>query len=310
MTLQSLFLTLTSFTIFFISPATEAAVFGQDNREEAYFKNGIWTEISRSVAVGVLSTMITPLDSSQVKIDSTNKTDFLCSDEKFFGQPSLSFACTGFLIAPQILVTAGHCAYVNGEISNDTEDRCSVYNWMFDYRSDSNINWKNSPIVSAQNIYRCQKIIYAVMEESAPYRDFAVIRLDRPVIGRTPLKTASSFLLNHEELTMLGHPLGLPLKVTDEASVLQNNPLHESFLTNLDAFEGNSGSPVMNSRGEVVGLLTGGTPSESLFKKIGETCERVNRCDNQGLNCLTSDDSGSFASSEVQRIESVLKYLK
>lgn len=295
----------------FCNASAIAAIFGTDNRNDVGASNPFY-QLGRSVAVGVLSSLRTNLNESSIKLD-TSKADFLCSYERFFEQSSIPYACTGFLVSPQILITAGHCVYVKGDISNDSGERCTVYDWMFDYRSDVRPDWSSSPIVSSKNIYRCKKIIYAVMEESKPYRDFAVILLDRPVLDRQPLELASSQNLMNENISMLGHPLGLPLKATGDGRILKNDRNSESFLTNLDAFEGNSGSPIFNSNKKVVGILVGGTPSPSLYQKPGESCDSTNRCDEVGQNCAVNSDSATNinagAYSEAQRIESILKYL-
>ena len=79
-------------------------------------------------------------------------------------------------------------------------------------------------------------------------------------MGRDPVQLASARPRNGTALTMIGHPKGLRMKV-DSGVVLADKPsswdLSRGFLTNLNAFHGNSGSPVWSSEG-VVGLLTDG----------------------------------------------------
>lgn len=84
--------------------------------------------------------------------------------------------------------------------------------------------------------------------------DFAVVKLDRPVVGKNPLKlrregkTASS-----EPLMVIGHPLGMPKMLADNI-LIRDNSLTYVFKTNADTFSGNSGSPVI---GEISGLVEG-----------------------------------------------------
>src|SRR5690606_11935720 len=78
-------------------------------------------------------------------------------------------------------------------------------------------------------------------------------------------------------LIMLGHPLGLPMKASDNATMtpLDGNRIglfsssydllrriftkQTYYNTNLDSFAGNSGSPVFNANTHVVeGILIGG----------------------------------------------------
>jgi len=57
------------------------------------------------------------------------------------------------------------------------------------------------------------------------------------------------------EVYMIGHPSGLPQKVAVNASVRSLEGA-AYFYTSLDAFQGNSGSPVFDrNTGEVIGIL-------------------------------------------------------
>jgi hypothetical protein len=89
-----------------------------------------------------------------------------------------------------------------------------------------------------------------------------------------------------------------------------------TFVTNLDAFEGNSGSPVLNSHNEVVGILVSGTPMNNLIEDQTAHCYRYNRCDENGSRCLLSDaDSSKLKNfqgvgSDVQRIDRFIQRLR
>ena len=85
-----------------------------------------------------------------------------------------------------------------------------------------------------------------------------MIQLDRKIYNRASLKLSQE--IEHEqELAMIGHPLGLPQKVTDNAKITKIEENKPHFQANLDAFHGNSGSPVFNPKtGEVMGMLTSG----------------------------------------------------
>lgn len=74
--------------------------------------------------------------------------------------------------------------------------------------------------------------------------DFAVIKLDRPVAQVAPLAYRQSRMMGAggENLTVIGHPSGLPLKVAGDASV--RSVLPEFLVANLDTYGGNSGSAV------------------------------------------------------------------
>ena len=57
---------------------------------------------------------------------------------------------------------------------------------------------------------------------------------------------------------MLGYPLGLPMKLTINAGI-SNNDNFSFFYTSLDSFSGNSGAPVFDlSTHRVIGILVSG----------------------------------------------------
>lgn len=296
-------------TSFILQVSIYADIFGLDNRSLVPTFNSI--EQSRSIAVGVINSLWEEKEneSSQLNFD---RLDYMCTDERFYNQASIAYACTGFLVGPDLLVTAGHCATNYREIFNSTENYCESYTWMFDYQVDPSGSFSNN-LVSDEKIYFCKEIIYAVSDEGYPHRDFALIRLDRKVSNRMPLKIARENVKKGESVWMLGHPMGLPLTLTNEAFVLKekssrnnNETLIENyFLTDLDALAGNSGSPVFNELGEVQGVLVGGNPNDTSVFDEQNRCERVNRCDQNGQNCLSgpSDSSGLyFTGSEVQKL--------
>jgi hypothetical protein len=196
-----------------------------------------------------------------------------------------------------------------GESRNETEVYCKGFSWLFDYTEDI-----NPQSVPKNNLYTCKQVIYAVKDENNQFRDYALVQLDRPVIGRRPLKLSAAPLKANETFSMIGHPFGLPAKLSRNAKILLNDVRRQSFLTSLDAFIGNSGSAVFNKKNEVVGILVGGTPSANTLS-TGE-CEILNRCNSKGENCLESDQDTSVfpgyqgVGSEVQRIAPVMKLIR
>lgn len=281
-----------------------ADIFGADDRSEALYETHVSLE-RQAVAVGVLSSMIELKDDDSYEIETDNISDLLCPDERFSEQSSVSYACTGFLVGPDLLVTAGHCAtHFGTQIRRQEELYCDAYNWVFDYTKTSR-PWKASPSA----VYKCKKVLYAVYDGNANQRDFALIQLDRPVSERIPLNISTSENKKDDSVFMLGHPLGMPMKYTGNARIITDlSPDGPSYVTNLDAFAGNSGSPVFNANHEVVGILVGGMPNNTTYYDEKSKCERYNRCDDEGKNCKATDDRIPVplglptAFSEVQKI--------
>lgn len=298
------------------APSAGAAIFGEDNRRALTSSSALYS-LGRATAIAVLST------NRVLKGDGTldlnvDRLSQLCSSERFFNEPSVSYACTGFLIAPDLLVTAGHCVYAlnnpNNELKNETGLACPIFDWLFDYAS-SGTGAVTLIGISQSHLYHCKQIVYAVQQEHSPFADFALIQLDRPVADRTPLALAGHPPDLGAPVFMIGFPYGTPLKLTDHARVTFTNPVASAFVTNLDAFEGNSGSPVFNSQNEVTGILVGGTPSANTYYDTKNKCERFNRCDDNAKNCTLPDvDTSIFpefqaVGSDVQRIEAIVKVI-
>jgi V8-like Glu-specific endopeptidase len=297
-----------------LAAPARAAVFGWDKRE-VITDCSASGPLARSTAIALLSSNVKETAPGQVQLLTDSLSPFICPDQKFSQDPSLSYSCTGFLVAPDLIATAGHCMVNTGEEWHETDTFCKVYSWLFDYQPDAQGQVELSH-VSTDRIYHCLEVIYAVKDEAAPFRDFALVRLDRPVKGRAPLRLASRPPHGHDSLKMIGYPLGSPAKLSPEGKILRNDPGRQSFITNLDSFEGNSGAPVFNDANEVVGILVGGTPSMSTLEAPGKRCEIYNRCDLHGNNCALPDfDYSVFpgfqhVGSEVQRIAPLRKLLR
>lgn len=294
-----------------------AAVFGQDNRQKTTFNSPLYP-LARATAVALLKSGYSQHQTGTISLSTDLLTQF-CKDELFYNEPSIPYACTGFLVAPDLLVTAGHCMYAintpNQELKDESGLACEAFDWIFDYATqpDGTVNLEKIP---AENLYHCKRIVYAVHKDKSPFQDFALIQLDRTVTGRNPLKLSSTNPALGSEHFMIGHPFGTPQKISDHGRVLLNNPAHSAFVTNLDASEGNSGSPVFNSKKEVVGILVSGTPSANTYYDSKNKCERVNRCNDQGKNCALPDKDTSLfpgfqiVGSDVQRINPLISLIQ
>lgn len=299
---------------------SKAAIFGVDDRQYVKLKvpqqvPSTYQNLSESVAIAVLSgnRELNPNGTYNLLVDKLP----LCSNEKFATDPSLSYGCSGFLIAPDILITAGHCVYAantpNEELRNETGKACEVFTWLFDYQVNASGQTQTQNI-PASKFAKCKEIIYAVQNQKAPFLDYAIIKLDRPM-NRPYLKMAAQAPVLHEGVFTIGFPFGTPAKVSPNARVTISNLAKQSYLTNLDVFEGNSGSPVFNQKNEVIGILIAGTPSANTVDDTKNMCQRHNRCDQSGKNCLENDKDTSIipnyqgVGSEVQRLDLLKKWL-
>ncbi len=184
----------------------------------------------------------------------------LCKQEPYYNQPSGAF-CSGFLIGPDLVATAGHCI---------DAQKCSTVAFAFGYQMNPN----NTPnvIFPQSEVYGCKKV---VARELTNNQDYAVVQLDRPVPNHQPLKLAVRQPQAKEPIYVIGHPAGLPKKIAAGANVRALNKGY--FSANLDTYGGNSGSAVFSAvTNEVLGILVRG---ENDFNSVNG-CRLSNQCKN------------------------------
>ena len=203
----------------------------------------------------------------------------LCDSERFGEQPTAAF-CSGFLVDDETIVTAGHCID-----SSDCNDTVFVFNYGIQVSGVMPYQARE------EDVYSCKKVIHS----QASSADYAVIKLDRKVLNHTPVMLRRQGVpAAGVDLTVIGHPVGLPTKVAGGAQVRSVNA--DYMIASLDTYGGNSGSAVFNSKTlEVEGILVRG---EYDFEYQG-SCTVSHRCTQSG--CRGED---------VTRISKVWPYLK
>jgi len=194
----------------------------------------------------------------------------LCADEPFQDQPLLGF-CSGVLIAPNQVLTAGHCF-------DQRKKGCENVSVLFGFTSDKVGKTKKT------ELYTCQEILKLENTFGSTGKDYAIIRLDRAVKGVTPVRIASEIFEN-ETVFSYSYPLGMPLK--KDQAVLRTSENFKNFIhADVDTFDSSSGSPLFNSKGEVVGLLSRGAEDilEDDIMRIQQEggCLNFHRCDRGG----------------------------
>lgn len=192
----------------------------------------------------------------------------LCKEEPFYEQIVGAF-CSGSLVAPDVIMTAGHCVRDGAE--------CKGIKFVFGYGVRAAGVMPDS--VPAAEVYGCAELIGR--EQLKPGADWALVRLDRKVDGHAPLKLNDSpTIKNGDDLVVIGHPMGLPTKVAGGAVVRDASP-EGYFVANLDTFGGNSGSAVFNANtGEVEGILVRGE-SDFVYREQGD-CRVSKVCPSNG----------------------------
>jgi S1-C subfamily serine protease len=192
----------------------------------------------------------------------------LCTSERFYKQPTGAF-CSGSLIGPNLVLTAGHCI--------ESEADCKTTSFVFGFAMTSEN--EATTTFSAENVVHCKRIVSRELQNDGA--DYAVVEIDRAVTHVQPLKLADTAKLKvGTPLIVIGHPSGLPVKLSGGAAVRSLVGSDTGYFTaNLDTYGGNSGSAVFNPQtGEVEGVLVRG---ETDFVRQGN-CRVSYVCTNDG----------------------------
>ncbi len=178
----------------------------------------------------------------QIDDSSTLGTTYqLCPGEAFRDQPVVGTG-TAMVTGKRQMITAGHVFAAAPK----------QYAIIFGFEI-INKTGAYQKIIPADSIY----FPVSIDKQSADL-DIALFSVDRD-LKAPPLKwSGEANPPVSENIYMIGYPYGLPKKVSANASVESNNETLAIY-TSLDAFAGNSGSPVFNLKtNEVIGILVSG----------------------------------------------------
>lgn len=231
----------------------------------------------------------------------------ICPSSLFYGEDSVIAGRTGFLIAPNIIMTAPH---VSGSSFNPQQ-----FVVIFRHSQQTaggagctNFTWSSIP---RADVYfpNSSTAVVNTLDASGRY-DYAAFTLDRSVINRAPVKIRRSgtprlgdvlISAGYPERTServdsaviydgIGSTTGLPVFVTYPGNYL---------LANLNSFAGDSGSPVYNSSDDVVEAAVAYGLGATFTQDLGATCSHAISTG------YTSDTNGTITdiASQIPRYE-------
>ncbi len=274
--------------------AANKSIYGEDNRiDYTELKDEKLKIQAQATAAMIPSNLIREIDDETSRIKGKMLSQYgICEYERFSRQVAAA-DCSGFLIAPDLIVTAGHCVKSRAD--------CSFWRWVFDYRTSKNYKIGRKLRVATDKIYNCKEVIVSKLDTETG-DDFAIIRLNRPVLDRAPLLIRKSGEVAKEaKLSVIGYPSGLPVKYANGATIVSNDHA-KYFLATLDTFQGNSGSAVINDKtGVVEGILVRGNEDYHYERRRGKRCLVPTVCSDKA-ECEGEGEG-------VTRITQILEYL-
>lgn len=261
----------------------DKVIYGNDDRQELVETAPLGSIIhqqSKSVGALIYLEHLQAIDEQHYQLvgRSLEKKFGICPQERFAQQLSLA-KCSGVIVAGKRFLTAGHCINANN---------CEYLRVVFDFQQSL---LTPNHLVSRTSVLRlnCQEIKKTIINSSQDPNygtDLAVLTFlekdqkylqHRPAL---PLELHKEQLPKGSWIYMLGHGQGLPLKLA-RGQITQNQQ-RAFYLTDLDAFAHNSGSPVFHQNsGSLIGILVAGeldyvkTPSGCL---ISRTCHNLDQC--------------------------------
>ncbi len=223
---------------------------------------------------------------------------------------------TAFMINKKLALTAAHC------ICKDKTNELDLYkinairlvfNFQMIQPNQCKVEFAKKDIYKIKKVI-CHNYINEDIDKREHWQDWALIKLDREVEGQIPLNVnfghKKDQYLRGKQVYMLGFPNGQPMKFTGNGEISGGSigttyscPFGQYFQANLDAFHGNSGSPIFESEtNEPIGILCSGNGLEDYsvdkdYKGTGK--KRIK------LKPVTKRDINTRGSEKCQRLESL-----
>lgn len=248
------------------------SLIGKDDRLNYYKANAREQAASKSVSVIVNTSDLLETDDPET-YNLPSSPVGLCTSERFNSEPAPG-NCSGFRVGSDLIATAGHCI--------KSKVQCSRSSFVFGFAM-TDANDKPHKGIKKSDVYSCKSIIDGELN-GPDQSDWRVVRVDRKMSENIPKVEVrkNGKIDTGDQITVIGHPMGLPLKVTPGGTVRAHRSSY--FVANPDTYGGNSGSPVFNSqelkngRNLVEGILVRGEDDFIQF----EPCMKSKRCEEHG----------------------------
>lgn len=229
------------------------AVYGLDDRVPAHRLLCDPFDVPvRATAIALDASQVRSADGAVSLLGEPLSTYGICADEPFADERVVGF-CSGVLVSPDTLLTAGHCLAIG--------PGCAGTRFVFGYNREGG----SLPDLSDGDLYACADVV-ALSGESldsllvSEEPEYALIRLDRVVEGVEPVELAGAEPPQPgERAVLIGHGDGTPATADPNGVWLGPTEAQPGlWRIQIDAFSGSSGGGLYDADGKLRGLLVGG----------------------------------------------------
>jgi protease YdgD len=222
-----------------LTTALCGAAFSAASKEESILDPNSYTENDSVLYIlpesfGVTDDRVKVIDSSKQPWSAIGRLDI-----------GYELPCTGFLVTPQIVATAGHCAI--GEKSNSTiSDIEIVKPFKTVSFAPGLVNGTSDHEINVSYFYRPKSF-----HDKRFRDDFAFAVLDRPLevepmsLATNSLQILEELQINYSHVLQAGYSGDTPDEMTANIScAITHLESEHSFYHNCDTVPGDSGSPI------------------------------------------------------------------
>ncbi len=259
-------------------PLQEAdkVIYGADDRRDIYQDvDPDRREWANSVCALVYASQLTEQEDGTFSLAVRDYTvDDLppCDDESFRDQPTAA-RCTGFIVGPNLIATAGHC-FDSNDLANTR--------FVFGFRMLDSTNARTT--FESYEVYKGSRIVTRRSSGSYDYTIIEVYPTIRVPGAKVLRLRTSGTVAEGTQIGVIGHSGGLPMKSAfGRNTVVRSGTNPGYFFANLDFAGAGAGSPVFDKEtGLVEGILARG-PADYHF---------------YGVDCFTSmarEDNDNYA---------------
>lgn len=248
--------------------SADKAIFGPNSMNDYYQVAPYLQKMADSTVAFIKKTDLTFDQASgkyKIKKKMTMANLYADPSEDFYKQSLLSF-CSGAYVGKGYILSAGHCISSDPKSDNYFGNTYAVFGWKMTSDGTAAMEFLKEDVFSftAVKVHALSTDIQSEDDLLNKYSDYSLSSLDRIPSGKTALEVEKTAPVSvGKNVFTIGYPLGLAVKIDKPEDATVKIDGKTLFQTNIDAFGGNSGGPVFDSKtNKIIGILVTGFGGE------------------------------------------------